>query len=278
MSLEIYQFVDPVIFANHALEQRQIANPRFSLRGWARQLGYNSPSYLAQVLKRQRKFKIDLAKKIALNLKMKPSDQRYLEALVLLQNCKTAEERSSYTSLLEGLCPGNAPAFRSLQYDQFRLMSDWIHVAILEVVNLKDFDGSIEFIEGRLGLDIGKRALEQTVERLVRLQFLKKKNGKLSRSNDAAIEFDQEVSDIAVQQFHAQILDKAKEALSGQSISERDFRSSALSLKTADLKRAREILKRAHQELSALNSDGSGDDVYQISTQAFRLTKRGIRK
>ena len=108
---EVYYYHDPVDFASAVFECRQSRNPKFSFRAWSLQLGYRTPSYLAQVLKRQRKLKLEMARKIALNFCLSAMDQKYFEAMVLLQNCRSAEERILYGELLESVRPKHLKTF-----------------------------------------------------------------------------------------------------------------------------------------------------------------------
>lgn len=61
-------------------------------------------------------------------------------------------------------------------------------------------------------------------------------------------------------------------AIFDQPIDERDIRSSTITLKKKNYKKAQNILKNAHAALVELSCKGDGDDVYQLSTQLFKLT------
>ena len=166
------------------------------------------------------------------------------------------------------------------EYESFRFMADWLHAAILEVVNLKNFDGTFAFIDRHLDHGGSKAVLKSAVGRLVRLKLLTQETpGKFTRASKAQFLFDQQTAHKAVRGYHGQMLEKAAIALNTQSVEERDFRASTVSIRSKDLARAREIFKRAHDAIVELNADGFGDDVYQVQTQIFRLTKKvGSRK
>jgi hypothetical protein len=115
---------------NYEFESRRIRNSRFSLRAWARQLGYQNPSFLAHILKKECALKIDVAEKFTVNLGLSGNKKKYFEVLVLLRNSKTVDEKKIYLELLDSLRPKSTKPPQSLSVEAFRVISDWYHTAI----------------------------------------------------------------------------------------------------------------------------------------------------
>ena len=96
----VFSFEDLVDFLNHQLQERQRKNPKFSLRAWSRQVGYKNPSLLSQVLKRERKLKMEMASKLAVSLGLDGKPLRYFEVIVLYKNSNSDTEKRLYKNSL----------------------------------------------------------------------------------------------------------------------------------------------------------------------------------
>lgn len=271
----IFKFSDAVDYLNYEFESKRIKNSRFSLRAWARQLGYENPSFVSHILKRERSLKIDVATKFTSNLKLSGDAKRYFELLVLLNSSKTVDEKKLYIDILESLRPKSAPSPQSLSIDAFRVISDWYHTAILELVELSDFKNDVEWIKARLGNEVSSQNINKAIERLLKLELLEKSSsGKISRAKDNPILLENYIPSEAIRHFHKQMIEKAKVAVEEQHVKERDIRGSMISIRSKDYSKVQEIIKKAHAEIVKYSCEGNGDDLYQFNTQFFRVTKR----
>jgi uncharacterized protein (TIGR02147 family) len=171
--------------------------------------------------------------------------------------------------------PSSANVKRDMDLDAFRFISDWYHVAILEMVELKDFQYDYTYIANRIGKGMTKELAKIAVERLLRLGLVEEaKLRKILRRTDGNIIVDKNIPSEIIRNHHAQLIDLGKQSISGQVFEERDIRGTTITLKKEDYKAAQEILRRAHSEILALSCDKNGDEVYQLSTQFFKLTEK----
>lgn len=93
------RLVSPQAFLNWLFQQKQIKNPKYSLRAWAPRLGI-SVSTLSRILSGQRRVTYDLAVKIAQNLDT-CSTEKFLFLLVVLKCNSTLDfEQSFYQKFL----------------------------------------------------------------------------------------------------------------------------------------------------------------------------------
>lgn len=271
----IYKFTDPVEFLNYEFEARRIRNSKFSLRAWARQLGYQNPSFLSHLLKKERALKIDVAERFTTNLGLKGDSKKYFELLVLLRNSRTIDEKKIYLELLESLRPKSAKAPQSLSIEAFRVISDWYHTAIFELVELADFKNDVEWIKARLGHEVSAQNIAKAIQRLLNLELLEQSSsGRLSRVKDNPVLLENYIPSDAIRHFHKQMIDRAKAAIEEQSVKERDIRGSMISIRSKDYAKIQEIIKKVHAEIVKYSCDGDGEELYQFNTQFFRVTKR----
>lgn len=271
----IFRFDDAVDYINYEFELKRLRNSRFSLRSWARQLGYKNPSFLSHLLKKRRALKIEVANKFTSNLKLSGNEKKYFEVLVLLKESKTVEQKNIYVDILDSLKPAKNATVQSLSLEAFRVVSEWYHTAILELVELSDFKNDAEWIQERLGNEVSTQNISKAIDRLLKLELLKlTKSGSVSRAKSNPLLLENYIPSEAIRYFHKQIIGKAMTAIDDQAINERDVRSSMISIRMNDYKKAQEIIKRAHGELVKLSCKGNGQELYQLSTQFFRITKK----
>lgn len=274
MQFEVFKYTKPKDFMEAVLAEKQRLNPKFSIRAWSRQLGFQNPSILSRILKGDRNLTPQLATKISQYLGLPHEQKRYFEILSLLSNAKSIPEKQIYTDILESIKPDTN--FSSLTLDQFMSIAEWYHLAILEMTNLKDFKHDAQWISNRLGKAVTPTMVNDAVRRLIRLNLLAEtKDGNLRRNPKGQLKIGDETQSDAIQKFHLQMIEKALTSIKEQNLDQRDIRGMSFSLKKKDLKRAREIIQKAYQGLAKLTARGDGDETYQVNTQIFQLTQGG---
>ncbi len=271
-AVNIFEFEDAREFLSATFSEKQQRNPRFSLRAWSRQLGFAHPSYLSAVLRGSRRLKVPLAKRISENLKLNGLEERHLSLLVMRSNARSDDELDLYARVLKETSPPQK--FIELGLDRFRLIADWYHLTILEMMRLSDFRPEIDFIFERLGKKVPHSLIKSALARLTRLGLIRRtESGEWARTDSNPKVGDQGSSE-AIRGHHLQMLEKAKRALHEQDIEERDFRGSTFVLPMKNRKRAWECIQRFHSEMRKLAETGDGDEVYRFNTQLFCLTER----
>ncbi|MGE3760438.1 MAG: TIGR02147 family protein [Pseudobdellovibrionaceae bacterium] len=271
----IFDFKDACEFLNYEFGIKQLKNSRFSLRAWSRQLGYENPSFVSQVLKGKRRLKIELAKKFAGSLKLTGPAKKYFEVLVLLKNSKEMDEKKIYLEILESLRPENTYPSRSLNIEDFRLIADWHHIAFMEMLGLKDFQNHPEWVFERLGRSVSIPDIKKAIQRLHKLKLIQiSSDGKITRTKQAALILENNLPSEAVRYFHKQMLEKVVTVIETQLPSERDLRGTTLSFEMKDYERVQAIIKKAHQDINNLSANGQGEEIMHFSTQFFKLTKK----
>ncbi len=278
----VFAFDDPVEFLNFELRERQKRNARFSLRAWSRQVGYKNPSYLSHVLSRKRRLKPDFASKLAADLALKGRSLKYFELLVLNQNASSDTEQQTYKKLISAARPKRgASSTNQLSLETFSLIADWYHWAILEMTDLESFDGDPRAIQKMLCGRVDLKTIQRAVDRLVRAGLLTHDGaGRLVRANkDTNNETEAPAQPEAVIAYHKQMGELAVKAVSEQTRSERDFYGSTLTIRRENFEKVQEILKEAHLRVLRYAEHGkTGEDVYQLNTQFFRLAGKPRRR
>ena len=112
-------------------------NQSYTMRSFAQRVGLSSGA-LSEILRGRRKVSEDLALKIARNLGLDPRASEELRQKFL------RDEKSQRDSEFENTL--------QLSSDQFRLISEWYHFAILSLLKTPDFKNDAPWIAARLGI------------------------------------------------------------------------------------------------------------------------------
>ncbi|RYZ69031.1 MAG: DUF4423 domain-containing protein, partial [Proteobacteria bacterium] len=142
-------------FLKTEFEKRKKQNPSFSLRAFSKWLNV-SPAQVSQMLAGKRTITPETLNKIALRVGSSPLERNDLlstlvRSLVVEHNPKALERKL-------------------LAEDQFRLIADWYHMAILSLTKLKGSKPDPRWIARRLGISAEEANL--ALSRLVRMKLL----------------------------------------------------------------------------------------------------------
>jgi uncharacterized protein (TIGR02147 family) len=271
--MKIFDFMDPIEFVNREFSLKKELNPRFSLRSYAKLLGYENPSLLSSVLKGERKLGPELSEKIAKQLNLTNKEKKYFQLLILMKYAKNDTEKDMYKDMLEQTQPDIESSQFSVSIDSFRFIDDWYHVAILEMIELKDFKYDLGIMAKKLGRGLNRELVDHAVQRLIRLNMVEEsKTKRFLKRKEGHFILDKDAPNDAIKKHHDQFIQFARVAIFEQPIEERDIRSTTITLKEKDFKKAQDILRKAQAEILEFSCNSDGDHVYQLCTQLFKLT------
>jgi DNA-binding transcriptional regulator YhcF (GntR family) len=226
------------------LKQR---NPTFSLRAYARYLAVDQ-SYLSKVLKGDRQFSSGERLRISERLQVSPAEA---ERLLDVQPTSNLSE------------------------DQFRLISDWIHFAILELIKTKNFVPTTESMAKRLG--VHTEEIKDALDRLQFLGFVSIQKEKITLLRPANTWFNSSKTNEARRLLQRKYAEMSLQALDMVDFSERDHGSLCLAIDKAKIPMLKEYLNEVRQHLAIKFQDENPenlDEVYQITMSFFPLTKK----
>lgn len=240
-------------------------NPRYSLRAFARDLAVPA-SRLSEVLNARAGLSPERALRICAKLGLSPQESERFRDSVAAQHGRA---RAARETARERLGTGKqAKRYKHLELDVFQLISEWHHLAILELAKLKRFDPSPAWIGRQLGIPTIEAGL--ALERLERLGFVERApRFRLLEPDNAT---PSGIPSAAIRAYHEQMLKKAAVALETQNLDERDFGHMTMAIDRRDIPWVKERLREFRRELSErLEKAPDKDRVYGLSMQFFAL-------
>lgn len=239
------------------LMRRIRANPAYSLRRYAQQLGV-SPSTMSGILSGQRKLTLKAAGRIIERLDLAPAEaQKFLN---LITSAHVAGSGAAAT-----------PEFMQLASEAFEVIAEWYHYAILELTFVPGCKSDPQWIAKKLG--ITPIEASQAMNRLVELGLLEIQNGKPKKTT-AHLTTTDGVASSALRRRHKQILAKAADSIEQHSLEERDFSTITMAIDPELLPEAKARIAAFRRELCAFLESGKSKRVYELSIQLFPLSER----
>lgn len=236
-------------------QKRREKNHNFSLRSFARWLG-TSPAQLSQMMSGKRPVSAKSIKKFSQKLELSPFEKKELLATALdettLQNGLTTEKKK----LL-------------LKEDQFHLIADWYHFAILALSKLKHAKSDPRWIARELG--ISAQQANEALQRMVRLGIVQLEP-KLKQISDP-IEVTSEAPSAAIRKYHKQNLNLAAEKLEMIPNTYREFQSISLALNPQQMKSFKKIIDQFLEQASQLEIPDNSKVIYNLNVQLFPVSK-----
>lgn len=248
-------------FLQETLVNRCKANPAYSLRAFAKQI-HLEPSFLSKILSGKRRSTPSVIKKISNRLNLSP------------------EETQKFLTPLTQLPETTAPQYQNLAMDHFKMIADWYHYAILELISVKSFQSDAAWIAKKLGLK--KIEVQAALERLERLEMIcKNKRGEYVNTSGNNTTVGNEFTAIAFRKLQKQILLQAIDALENVPLEERDQSSMTMSIDPALIPEAKARIKNFRRELCTFLQENNRPkkEVYQLSVSLFPVSlKLGEKK
>lgn len=237
--------------------RRSAANPRYSLRSFAKALDV-SPTILSLIMSGKR----PLAKKTALKISDRLALTPLQIQLLLVKSHPEAKEATVGASAYE---------YDAISLETFSVISDWIHYAILSLLEIPSAKSDAKWI-GK-ALNINEVAAQSALDRLQRLGMIRKYKGKWKQCSKP-IKVENKVSTSATRKFQEQLLQKALASLENDPIEVRDFSSMTLAIDPELIPYAVERIRAFRRDLTAdLESKGRPKEVYNLTVQIFPVSK-----
>lgn len=227
-------------------------NARWSQRAFAKRLGLSSGA-LSEILQGKRVLTAQVKKKLAEQLELSPLEKADFFADDLPEHLR--ENRLEYYRL---------------STDQFHLISDWWHYAILNLINTKGFKPLPSWISERLGLSL--KVTHEAWERLFRLGHIKKQGQKIVRAYPRLNTTD-DVINMSIQKAHIEDTKLIEQSLREIPLQYRDHTSMTMVMNKKDLAKAKELVRLFQDKMSNEVEVKTGDEVYRLSIALFPLTK-----
>jgi uncharacterized protein (TIGR02147 family) len=259
------------------LVRRQNANSQYSLRAFAKALNLN-PTTLSLTLQNKRGLSETSLNNVCSALKLDPEESRWFRAMVLSIDGETSLIRLKHTQELDDIIStkGDAESESNLSVSAFRVVADWYHLAILELLLIEEYKAvpggkCISWISKKLG--ISNIQINGSLAHLQNLELIEIKNGKPMRTDGILLTGDQ-IPSSAVRSHHKQYIEKSLIAIEAQLFDECDFSGLIVPTDPKKLPEAKRAIQTFRKKMNKLLEGESPKEVYRLNLSLFRITER----
>jgi transcriptional regulator with XRE-family HTH domain len=236
-------------------EEIRNRNSGFSMRSFASRLGLSSGA-LSEVMAGKRPLS---PKKIKVLLQTK-----------LFEPQERSELAHAAGFVLGWESGKKSPRYTRLSTEQFQVIADWWHYAILNLIQTRDFRADPKWIGARLGLDPG--VVEEALFRLKELRLVREEKGTLVRTHARVTTSDDKI-DLPLQRGNLGLIKLAGRRLKKVPVELRDVTSYVMAVNPARLPQAKTAIRRLQDELSIILEGEDASEVYQLGIQLFPISQ-----
>lgn len=241
-----------------SLNGRQRKNAAYSLRAFAKDLEIDS-SNLSAIFQKKRSLPYSRAGHIAKKLRLSPKESALFVASTMrkqmrLDSIQVKEDSKKYL----------------LEDKYYKIISEWEYYALLQLLQVKRFDSSVDWIANRLG--ISESRARQVLGNLIELGFIKEDPKKGYIRLSPSLETSEDIESQALQVSHIENLNLGKEKLEKVPVDKRDYSSITIAINPDKIPAAKAVVREFQEKLYALLSQGEKTEVYQFNCQLFPLT------
>lgn len=239
----------------------QSRNKNFSIRALAKRLEMQ-PGATNEILKGERRVSRKIAEKIAEKLLLDPTER----ADLLKDFPEKMKRKSKFNPNRNGI---ELEAMK-LSSEQYSYVSEWLHFAILSLMNTESFKPDAVWIAERFGVTANE--VSKAIDRMIKIDLItRNENGELLRTSSRTNTTD-DVLNLSLQKAHMSDMEMAKEKIQTVPVDQRDFSFLIFNANPKYLPRAKEILRKAQDELEEIMDQDEAKEVYKVCTYLYPLT------
>ncbi|KYG62318.1 hypothetical protein AZI87_17495 [Bdellovibrio bacteriovorus] len=265
MTEQVLFYDDYRLYLSEAFETRRLRNPNYSMRAFARDLGL-AVSTLIEVQKGKYGLSAARAREVATKLNLSQRQCEHFSDLLTAQFARSNEQRVMARKAIEHRINNFV---QEVSLDSFKIISEWHHLAFLELMDLEK--NHLDKARYAKKLGVSEKVIEDSLDRMSRLGLIEITANSVKPTSQFT-SVNNNYNSEAVRGFHKQIIEKALYAVERQDNEKREVSSTLFSIKKQDFPAARKALMDFRREFaSRFGTTENADDVCCLSIQFFSL-------
>lgn len=271
-SKSLYQYQNYRDFLKDFYTRSKAESSKFSFRYFSREAGFQSPSFLKQVMEGKRNLSEDGIEKFSKALKLNKEEKHFFKNLVLLNQATTVDERHLHAREL--LRSRTFKKLNPIRESQLRYLSEWYYIPIREMVSLPAFREDPVWIAQHLRPSITPEEAQGALAELLKLGLLLRgPDGRLVQA-DKDIFVPDQITSSFLAHGHRELIKKASESIDLIPSAQREISAVTIKLSAESFKKIKEIIQNFRNDIRAEAArDEHPDAVYQFTLQVFPLAE-----
>jgi len=277
----VWEYTDYRAWLTDTFKARKAIHSWYSYGVLAQRSGFQARDFLLRVMRGDRRLSPEGAERLATALDLPRREKAYFLALVEYNQAKTDADREvAWGKVQHALAKSrNASAPRLLTDIHREILSEWHHLAIRSLIEMRPDPGDWEALGKRLLPPRTEAVVRRSVKLLQSGGLIENKADGLWYATEKSVATPPEVGHPAVRQFHRECLELAGASLEGVTSDRRNISGLTLGISERTYRLVCDRLTELREELSRLSdSDEESDRVYQLTLALFPLSNPGSSK
>lgn len=265
-SLSIYGYTNYRTYLKDFYAFRKDGQHGYSYRSFSKAAGFTSPNILKLVIEGQRNISPDAIEKFLVALRLKGPMAEYFRALVKMNQAKSDDEREKWFHTLARITPHASR--RQLNTGALQYLSNWLYPVLREMVTLKDFRFDPYWISRRLRRTVSLSDIVQAWNFLVEEGYLEQRPDGSYAAKDRMVASSDEITSLAIRNYHRQMLGQAVDALETLPVGEREFGALVLNIPASAVDELKFRIKAFRKEMHEWAMQAAGTAADRTSVDA----------
>lgn len=263
--ISVFRYVSVRQFLTDELERRMTANPSYSLRAYARDIGMSS-SRVSEMLKEDSPISYKSAHIMAEKFKLDDAEKEYFLLLIQYQSAK--DKKTRLTAWKNILKRRTFAVFKTY-HSNFSILHKWFYVPLIEYVTApKSLSYSV--IAKKIG--ISEKVLLSALLELEADGYIHMTSENKWKKRELLSKYESPVGSDVIRGFHKEYLKKASVYIDSQKIEKRKYMTSVFRLRKDDLLKARQEIEIFNQNfIKKYANDRTSDLVYCLANQLYEI-------
>lgn len=274
--LDVRQFTDYRTFLLAYTQGMKDSRTSWSYGGWAKSLGLKTTSSITKIINGEREPGPQITEKLIRHFKFNSTQAQYFRDLVKLQKIKHDPRLSVLLMEKMGKEHSN-PLTRIMDEKSFLVISNWYYLALREFCRMRNFKEDPEWIADEFLFKVTAREVNSAIKTMLALGLLKRNAKRDLSLAEGRLDTQNDIANEAIKRYHEQMLENAKAALRKVPVLEREFTSTTFVMSSANMDKAKDLIRDFKMKFEKLLEEDYGDQVYQLQVQLFPLIKKQQR-
>jgi len=273
---QVWEYTDYRAWLTDTFKARKAIHSWYSYGVLAQRSGFQARDFLLRVMRGDRRLSPEGAERLADALDLVRREKAYFLALVEYNQARTDADREvAWGKVQHALAKSrNASAPRLLTDIHREILSEWHHLAIRSLIEMRPDRGDWEALGKRLHPTRTAAVVKRSVALLQKGGLVEKRANGIWHATEKSIATPPEVGNPAVRQFHRECLELAGASLEGIPSDRRNVTGLTLGISERTYRLVCDRLTGLREEIARLaEADERSDRVYQLTLALFPLSE-----
>lgn len=269
---DVFSFTNYLDFIQSETEKLRKSHPDWSVSKWANDMGFMNPTALHMIIKGKRRPGSKAIPKLCRFFQFSEQEEKYFRYLLKRDlSVKDPEVAQYIDSKLKVMIQDKS--MLSLEEAEFRLIAEWYHYAIQQMLCIKSLPADPAEIQKHLFYDVSLDQVSAAIENLIRLKIIERSGNQL-QILQRAVRTSHDIPSEALRLHAEQMIENAKKSIRKVQLQERSVQGRTLVIKKDQIEAAKKMIQEFSNQFGVEIDSDMGDQVYQLNIQFFPLTEQ----